>query len=114
MKVLIVDDSDLVQTRLANAFIRVDESIAITQAGNCKEALELFMSFSPDIVILDIALPDGSGIELLKTFKKENRSVNVYMLTNFPTAEFQKICMDLGANQFFDKSNLSKLINSIL
>jgi DNA-binding NarL/FixJ family response regulator len=101
MKLLIIDDSDLLLDRLRNAIMEVDKSISISLARKYKEGLELFTSFGPDTVILDIALPDGSGINLLQIFKKERPSVNVIIFTNYPTSEFKKCCMELGANLTF-------------
>ena len=113
MKVMIVDDSNLLHTRLTNALRKVDESMSISKAGSCKEAVDLFSHFEPDTVILDIALPDGSGIDLLQRFKKEAPAVHVIILTNYPTDEFKKNCMELGADYFFDKSNMNGLIYTI-
>jgi DNA-binding NarL/FixJ family response regulator len=113
MKLLIVDDSDLLQDRLKKALLAADDFISLEQARSCHEARELFLSFRPDKVILDIALPDGSGISLLQEFKESWPSVKVYMLTNYPTAEFRNRCIELGADLFFDKSNLSKIIESV-
>jgi DNA-binding NarL/FixJ family response regulator len=113
MKLLIVDDSDLLQSRLKKSILEVDKSINIEQAYSVKQAISLFISFIPCKIILDIALPDGSGIDLLKKFKIERPDTKVIILTNFPTSEFKKRCMDLGADYFFDKSNLSGLLNVI-
>lgn len=113
MKVLIVEDNDLLQARLRNALIKIDGDMVISQAGSCKEALELFSYHVPDTVILDIALPDGSGIDLLRTFKKDYPPVSVLMFTNYPTDEFKKSCMEMGADQFFDKANMNELIKTI-
>ena len=113
MKLLIVDDSDLLQSRLRNAIMEFDKTIRIALASTYKEGLELFSTFKPNTVILDIALPDGSGINLLQIFKKEKPSAKVIIFTNYPTSEFNKSCMGLGADCFFDKSNLSRLIASI-
>ena len=113
MKLLIVDDSDLLQSRLKKSILELDNSINIRQAYSVKQALDLFLSFIPCKIILDIALPDGSGIDLLKKFKIEKPDTKVIILTNFPTSEFRKRCMDLGADYFFDKSNLSGLLKVI-
>ena len=113
MKVMIVDDSTLLQSRLTNALKEMDENLNISQAGSCKEALHMFSRFKPDMVILDIALPDGSGINLLQRFKNDAPAVHVVMLTNFPTDEFKKNCMELGADYFFDKSKMKELISII-
>jgi len=110
MKLLIVDDSELLQSRLKKSILEMDKSINIEQAYSVKQASEIFFSFIPCKIILDIALPDGSGIDLLKKFKKEKPDTGVIILTNFPTSEFKKKCLELGADHFYDKSNLSGLL----
>lgn len=113
MKLLIVDDSDLLQSRLKKSILEVDRSIDIEQAYSFMQAIDLFVSFLPCKIILDIALPDGSGIDLLKKFKVEKPDIKIIILTNFPTSEFKKRCIELGADYFFDKSNLSGLLKII-
>jgi DNA-binding NarL/FixJ family response regulator len=112
-KVLIVDDSDLLQIRIKDKILKVYEKMTIRYAGNCKEALELFPSFGPDTVILDISLPDGSGIDLLRKFKEDNPMVKVIIFTNYPSSEFKKRCMDLKADHFIDKSHPLSLVNAL-
>lgn len=113
MKVMIVDDSKLLQVGLMKNLMKADHNLSIRQAFNCKDALELFPSFNPDAVILDIDLPDGSGIDLLQNFKKEDRGAEVIIFTNYPTNSFKEKCMQLGADHFIDKSDLTGLINTI-
>jgi DNA-binding NarL/FixJ family response regulator len=114
MKVLLVDDSKMVQSRLKAAFLQADDSIQIAQALNCKKALKEFSEVKPNAVVLDIALPDGSGIGLLRLFKKMNSAVKVVIFTNYPSIEFRDSCMRLGADNFLDKSKISSLIDAIL
>ena len=114
MKILIIDDSNLLQTRLKSAILTLDATIQISQSRNCKEALEQCSSFIPDTIILDIALPDGSGIDLLRSFKRNGSTVRIIVLTNYPSSEFKKTCLDLGADQFFDKSNINQLLKIII
>ena len=111
-KLLIVDDSLLLQTRLKKAISEKDNSIDIRQAFNCAEAIHLFSDFKPDKVILDIALPDGSGLELLRKFKKENPEVVQVIFTNYPIDEFKRICFQMGSDYFIVKSDLNSLLNS--
>jgi len=112
-KVLIVDDSDLLQSRIKDRLLKVFERITIKHAFNCDEALKLFPSFGPDVVILDIALPDGSGIDLLRKFKEDKPMVNVVIFTSYPSSEFEKRCMDLKADHFIDKSHPLSLVNAL-
>ena len=93
--------------------MEVDNDFVISQAFNCKEAMELFSSFEPETVILDLELPDGSGINLLRKFKEDNPGVNVIIFTNYATNEFKKSCMDLCAIDFIDKSNFLSLMNTM-
>lgn len=113
MKLLIVDDSDLLQDRLCHAIADANKTICMAQAYSFKEGLALFSTFEPDKVILDIALPDGSGINLLRIFKTDKPSVKVFIFTNYPTSEFKKSCMELGADHFFDKSNLGSILKYV-
>jgi DNA-binding NarL/FixJ family response regulator len=113
MKVLIVDDCILLQTRLKTALRKANANILISQAGNCKEALELFSHLTPDTIILDISLPDGSGIDLLRTMKNEMPHLPIFMFTNYGKSEFEKSCLELGADGFFEKSNIHGLMETI-
>lgn len=113
MKLLIVDDSELLQSRFAKAFSKIDRNIDVVHAFSCSVALEVFPIYKPDTVILDISLPDGSGINLLRVFKKEKPLVKVIMCTNYPTDEFRSSCMELGADYFLDKSNLKRVIDTV-
>jgi DNA-binding response OmpR family regulator len=110
MKILIVDDNDLLQKRLVKALLNIDDGLDISQAYSYKQALELFTPSHPDKIILDIALPDGSGINLLKIFKEDDPGVKVIIFTNYPKDEFKKCCLELGADRFIDKKNYNHLI----
>jgi len=114
MRLLIVDNSDLFQNWLRNAIAELNKTIIIAQARSYKEGLALFPAFRPDMVILDIALPDGSGINLLRIIKKEKPSANVIIFTNFPGSEFRKCCMESGADHFFDKTGSNTCIRDFV
>jgi DNA-binding response OmpR family regulator len=113
MNILIVDDSVLLQDRLKKTLTEVNENISVCLACNCKEALDMFTRHFYDKIILDINLPDGSGIQLLRQFKKTKPGTDVIMFTNYSTAEFKKNCMELGADHFFNKSEMASLIKII-
>ena len=90
--------------------VKLNQHMIISQAFTCKEALELFSSFNPETVILDIDLPDGSGINLLQMFKKINPIVNVIIFTNYSSSDFREASMNLQASDFIDKSDILSLI----
>ena len=104
MKVFIVDDSALVRERLI-ALISEYPEIEITgQAENAQEAINSIRKLKPDVVILDIRMPGGNGIEVLRNIKKYNSAPTVIILTNYPYPQYRKKCMEAGADYFFDKS----------
>jgi DNA-binding response OmpR family regulator len=113
MNVLIVDDSDLLQDRLKKSLTVLNKNISISLASNCQEAMDMFTIQPYDKIILDIDLPDGSGINLLRIFKKTKPETDVIMFTNYPVSEFKKNCLQLGADHFFNKSEMAGLLKIV-
>jgi len=114
MKVFIVDDSALVRERLI-AMISEHPEIEITgQAENAQEATNSIRKLKPDVAILDIRMPGGNGIEVLRNIKKNSSAPTVIILTNYPYPQYRKKCMEAGADYFFDKSTeFQKIIEVI-
>lgn len=114
MKVFIADDSEVVCERLTTILSDVPGVEIIGQAGCTAEAIDSIHQLHPDAVILDIRMPGGSGIEVLKGIKKDNSSLLVIMLTNYPYPQYRKTCMTLGADFFFDKSTQFEEVVAVL
>ncbi len=76
----------------------------IGEAENVQDAINSIHEFEPDVVILDIRMPGGSGIDVLKKIKKKNEVPVIIILTNYPHSQYRKKCMEAGADFFFDKS----------
>lgn len=81
MKLLVVDDDISVQRLYKEAL--EEEGYKIIIAGNGKKALEMFEKEKPDIVTLDILMPDIDGISLLRTMKEMRPDVPIIMSTAF-------------------------------
>ena len=103
MKVLIVDDSKIVCGGLQRMLINIAGVEIAGQAHNGKDAIASISKLKPDVVILDIRLPDLSGIEVLKDIRVKKLSTLVIILTNYPYPQYRKKCEELGADYFFDK-----------
>ena len=104
MKVFIADDSEVVCERLTTVLSELPGIEIIGQAKNVGESIESIRRLHPDVVILDIRMPGGSGIDVLEDIKKTNTAPVVIVLTNYPYPQYRKKCMALGAEYFFDKS----------
>lgn len=101
MKLLIVEDSELVANRLCQALADIP-GLALTLAGGCAIASEQLHRWQPQAVILDISLPDGDGLALLRQIKREWPAMWVLMFSNH--ADYRQHCVREGADAFFDKS----------
>jgi DNA-binding NarL/FixJ family response regulator len=114
MNIFISDDSEVVRGRLAHIFDGIQGVKIIGEAQNVKDSIDSIKRLQPDAVILDLNMPDGSGIEVLKKIKDTNSKTKVIILTNYPFPQYKKICMEYGADYFFDKSNeFNKIVDVV-
>lgn len=113
--VLIVDDSASIRQRLITLLAESPQIRIVGEAGNNREALDSMARVQPDTVILDIRMPGGSGIELLKQIKSRYPEMRVIMLTNFDYAAYRRQCHQLGADHFLNKTlEFEKIIDTVL
>lgn len=100
-KVLIVDDDRFVRMALVEALKTWDYEVA--EADNVVHGRDVFETFEPEITLLDIDLPDGSGLDLLKDFKDLNPDVVVVMITGNVDVENSVAALRGGAHDFIGK-----------
>lgn len=113
MKILIVDDSALLHERLRTSILKLDQFTELCHAYDMKDAINSFSAFHPDLVILDISLPDGSGLNLIPEFRKQSDDVKIMVVSNYSGKEIVKKCFENGADDFYDKMDLFKLMDCI-
>jgi DNA-binding NarL/FixJ family response regulator len=105
MKVFIADDSSEIRKRIKAMLSVLAERVEmIGEAGNVQDAIHRIHEFEPDVVILDVRMPGGSGIDVLQKIRKKNEVPVIIILTNYPHSQYQKKCMEAGADFFFNKS----------
>lgn len=117
VRVLIVDDSSIVRERLKTMLSEVPGVETIGQAKDQLEALGLLKKLNPEVVVLDIEMPGGSGIDLLRYLKKRKQPPLAIVLTNLSDTQYRQKCMEAGADFFFDKSsefdNVTEVLNQL-
>jgi DNA-binding NarL/FixJ family response regulator len=104
LKVFISDDSATVRERLVTMASDLPGVDVVGQAQDVPGTLDGIRQVRPDVVILDIRMPGGNGIEVLRQVKKMAQAPKVIMLTNFAYSQYRKKCEEAGADFFFDKS----------
>ena len=114
MKVFIADDSLEVRKRIIAMLSDLQKIDIIGEAENVQEAINSIQELKPDVIILDIRMPGGSGIDVLKKIKKINHVPVIIMLTNYPYPQYRKTCLDAGADFFFDKSGEFEKVVDVL
>ena len=100
MKVLIADDSGFMRTIIKDMVVTIDQSVEIFEASNGKEALDIYSEHHPDLVLLDIIMPEVDGIEVLKTIGEQAKVVVISSLGQEKVIEEAK---RLGAKDFIEK-----------
>lgn len=114
--ILVVDDEKGV-SELFHRILKEDEYTVLT-ANSGKEALELVEKKSPDLVILDLKLPDMNGIQVLHRLKKINENIEVIIITGYGTIKTARMAMRLKAYDYitkpFDINYIKALIKDAL
>ncbi len=116
MKILIVEDElELLQT--TSKYLQKEDFVC-EKATTYFEAEDKFISYKYDIVILDITLPDGNGLDLLKTIKKSSPETGVLIVSAKNSLDDKLMGLDLGADDYITKpfhlAELNSRINSII
>lgn len=112
--VLIIDDSAIIIERLLAMLEDLDNIQTILHGDSYSAAVQLLAENHPDIVILDINLPDRSGIDLLRLIKKDYPEAVVIMVSNQAGDYYRSLCKTLGATYFIDKSSEFEQIPGII
>ncbi len=114
MRVFIADDSSAVVERLADLLEEVPGAQLVGQAGDVPEAIRSIQKTNPDAVILDLQMPGGNGLDVLRAIRVDHPYLLVLICTNYPNSEYRKECLSAGANFFLDKSSEFEKIAAIL
>ncbi len=102
--VLLVDDHELIRQGLRRAFERQDDFEVVGEAGSVSEASRLIGLLSPDVVIFDVRLPDGSGLEAAAKARAVDADLGIVILTMYAGDEQLFEALDAGASAFVPKN----------
>ena len=101
--VLLIDDHELIRQGLAGAFAQAEGFDVAGQAASVEDGLALAREVTPDVVVTDVRLPDGSGLDVVRALRKENKLVGLVVLTMYAGDEQLFAAMDAGASGFVGK-----------
>jgi two-component system response regulator DevR len=103
LSLLIVDDHEVVRQGLSALLGRRPEFQVVAEAGTVAEAVAAARKFRPDLVVMDVRLPDGSGIEACREIRAEFPETRVVMLTSYPDEDAVLSAIIAGASGYLLK-----------
>jgi DNA-binding NarL/FixJ family response regulator len=103
-RILLIENSEMVGTRILGLLATIPSLELLGQSKTIKKGLQVCELTNPDIVLLDINLPDGSGISLIGELKRRWPQICIIMLTNSSNEFYRNKCAELGAEFFLDKT----------
>lgn len=103
-RVLLVDDHALVRAGIRALIDTLDGVEVVAEAGNGREALQQVEEFAPDLVLLDLTMPEMNGFEVLEQIVRRYPQVRVIILTMHEAREYTIRALRLGAVGFIPKS----------
>lgn len=102
--VLLVDDHELIRQGLRHAFDRDPQFRVIAEAGSVAEALGRAKEFRPDVVIMDLRLPDGSGLDATRRLRAAMPEIGIVVLTMYAGDDHLFGALEAGASAFVPKN----------
>ncbi|MFM2105316.1 MAG: hypothetical protein RL338_348, partial [Chloroflexota bacterium] len=103
LRLVVVDDHEVVRQGLVSLLDRREGFQVVAEAGSVAEALEACRKFQPEIVVMDVRLPDGSGIEACRELRSELPETRVVILTSYPDEEAVLSAIIAGASGYLLK-----------
>jgi two-component system, NarL family, response regulator DevR len=114
IRLLLVDNHQIVRIGLATLFRTVPHFLVVGEAGTVAEAVAQAPQCAPDVVLMDVRLPDGSGIEACRQIRSERPEARVLMLTSYSDEEAVIASIMAGAAGYLLKdTDAEKLIEGI-
>ncbi|MDO9420315.1 MAG: response regulator [Herminiimonas sp.] len=107
MNVVLIEDSVLIREHLCEVLLKLSDVFVVGYADNEESALKLIYDLAPDLVLLDISLRTGNGINVLRRLRNEvstppSHLPLIAMLSNKPD-HYRQVTAALGADAYFDK-----------
>ena len=107
LSVLLVDDHELIRQGLARAFERTPDFTVAGEAGSVTDGVALAGKLEPDVVVTDVRLPDGTGLDLVRKLRSHQPELGIVVLTMYAGDEQLFGALEAGASAFVSKDSPS-------
>lgn len=111
----IADDSAVVRDRLAELVAQVGGLRVVGQADDAPSAEDGILTTKPDVAIVDIRMPGGSGIDVVRRVRETAENKPTFIVhSNYAYDQFRKACAEAGADYFFEKGTETHRVSDAL
>ena len=107
MRILIADDHHLVRRGVGNLLSKEAGWEICGEATDAAQAFQKACELNPDLVLLDISMPDGSGLEAARRIRQEIPHVKILMMSHHDATQFEQSAIESGADGCIDKARLA-------
>ena len=107
MQIMIVEDNDRIRAMYRTFFGNIASEIVEARSG--LEAVNLYPDCDPDVVLMDIRMPDMDGIDATRAIMKLDRNAYILIVTEYDDPLYRKDARDAGAREYFLKNSLLDL-----
>ena len=114
LKILIVDDHDVVRVGFRQILSENSRFLVAGEARSAAEAFECLRKDSYDVVLLDLSLPDGSGVDVLRKIKARHPDTKVLILSGFSEEQYGVNMLRAGASGFLSKTCTTEQLTSAI
>jgi two-component system, NarL family, invasion response regulator UvrY len=112
LQVVIVDDAEEIRSLLDLVLSEIEGLVISGKAKDGVEALRVIKELRPDVVVLDVSMPEKSGIEVLQEIRKDDRTTIIIMFTIDP--QVREYSLKAGADYFLSKNEIGDLVEIFL
>ncbi|MEG2071220.1 MAG: response regulator transcription factor, partial [Bacteroidales bacterium] len=114
IKIIIIDDHSMIREGLKQ-LLELDGDIeVIGEAGDGVEGIKLLESTNPDVMLLDINMPNMNGLQVLEELKKEKRNVKILILTIHNEIEYLFKAVEIGVDGYVLKDSNSSILKTAI
>jgi len=107
MRILIADDHHMVRRGVGDLLSKEAGWEICGEATDAAQAFQKASELSPDLVLLDISMPDGSGLEAARRIRQEIPHVRILMMSHHDATQFEQSALESGADGCIDKARLA-------
>lgn len=105
VRILLVDDHKVLRDGLRALLESEDDLVVIAEAGTGQDAITLTEEHLPDVIVMDLGLPDMSGLEAIRTIRKTNKQSRIVVLSMYSRREFVVPAIEAGCDGYVPKSS---------